>query len=126
MSPWLAEAKRRNPKGASAYADCGACMRTTPLDARRALACAYEPPVEGARGYEPPGYDGGPLVTCPGYTTKLPEVIEALEARFFLNKSSLHLIVDGELTEAMRDALLVLEGAEGDVLRWSLANPEKK
>lgn len=126
MSPWLAEAKRRNPSEAGMYADCGRCMRETPREVRRALACAYEAPVDGARGYEPPGYDGPRLATCPGYTTVLPEVIEAKEARIYFDKGSLALLVDGELTEATRDALLVLEGAEADVLRWALANPEKK
>ena len=51
MSPWLAEAKRRNPSEAGMYADCGRCMRETPRETRRALACAYEAPLVGARGY---------------------------------------------------------------------------
>lgn len=126
MSPWLAEAKRRTPSEAGIYADCGRCMRETPIEGRRALACAYEAPLDGARGYEPPGYDGPRLATCPGYTTKLPEVLEVTEARFYLHKGSLHLLVTDELTEAMRDALLVSESAEADVTRWSLANPERK
>lgn len=126
IAPWLQEATRRDPRGVELINDCGRCMAQNSLEVRRALRCGWESPIEDARTYEPPGYDGSPLATCPGYTAALPEVRETAEARFYLDKGSLHLLARGELTDATRDAIRVLGGAEGDVLRWAIANPEKK
>lgn len=101
-------------------------MRQNPRQSRQYLACAYEPRVEGARAWQHQGYEGPEPETCPGYTTKLPEVREVAEARFYLHKGSLSLLVRGELSDSLRDGIAILECAEGDVTRWAANNPEKK
>jgi hypothetical protein len=89
------------------------------------MACGWEPSVSSARPWQPEGYTGPELTTCPGYTTRLPEVTDAAEARFYLNKGSLSSLIRGELTENTRTSIAVLEGAEADVTIWSLRNPEE-
>lgn len=62
----------------------------------------------------PLGMKGEPLKHCPGYTTKLPEVIEASWARFYLEKGSLAQWSDTPITEHVREAIQILEIAIAD------------
>lgn len=100
-------------------------MRDIPKQTRQYIGCAYEPRVEGARAWQHQGYNGPEPQTCPGYTTKLPEVSEVVEARFYLHKGSLQLLVRDELSDGLRDGIAILEGAEGAAAIWDIKNPEK-
>lgn len=122
---WLQEATRRNPNAVGHLADCARCMRENPARTRQYMACGFEPPLEGAQAWQPEGYTGPALTACPGYTTKLPEVTDAAETRFYLRNGSLSSLIRGELTENMRASIAILECAESDVTRWALKNPEK-
>ena len=72
--------------------DCNACMRTYSTSIRQQWACGYEPAagrgvvVEAWAGL---GYKGAPPTTCPGYTTTLPETIEAARAWQWWGKGQL-------------------------------------
>ncbi len=101
-------------------------MRTTNAQIRQSLRCAYEPPIQMSRAWDLDGYEGPAPTTCPTYTTNLPEVSEVSEARFYLHKGSLALIVGGELSDSLRDGIAILEGADNDAMRWALDNPVKK
>ena len=100
-------------------------MRQNPQQSRQYLACAYEPRVEGARAWQHEGYTGPSPEACPGYTTKLPEVIEASEARFYLHNGSLSLLVDDELSDGLRSSIAILETEDNSVMSW-IANQGKK
>lgn len=126
LLPWLREATRRNPNAVGHLSDCARCMSSIPRPARQAMACAWEEPIADAQAWEPEGYTGPSPKTCPGYTTKLPEVIEVAEARFYLHHGSLSLLVGGELSDGLRDGIAILESAEAEVASWSARNPEKK
>lgn len=99
-------------------------MRQNPRQSRQYLACAYEPRVEGARAWQHQGYEGPDSETCPGYTTKLPEVREVAEARFYLHKGSLSLLVRDELSDSLRDGIAILETEDNSVMSW-IANQGK-
>lgn len=94
---------------------------------RRWAGCPYTPadplvqitavPWRPATGY------GGPEPTaCPGYSTRLPEVVEAARAWFHWGKSSLSQFVGGEVAnqkliegiELMDAAVVELEAAQRD------------
>lgn len=81
--------------------------------------------MEGARAWQPQDYEGPAPKTCPGYTTKLPEIRETAEARFYLHRGSLALLIKDELTDTTRDAIEILEGAHAEATSWALKNPEK-
>ena len=101
-------------------------MRTINAQIRQSLRCAYEPPIEASRAWDLEGYEGPAPTTCPTYTTNLPEVGEIGEARFYLHKGSLSMLVSGELSDGLRSGIAILEGADNDAARWALHNPEKK
>jgi hypothetical protein len=101
-------------------------MRTTNAQTRQSLRCAFEPRIDDSRAWDIEGYDGPAPKTCPSYTTDLPEVSEVAEARFYLHKGSLQLLVNGELHDGLRDGIAILEGAENDALVWAAENPVKR
>lgn len=75
---------------------------------RQGMGCAYEAPSAHAVPWQG-AYDGPALTTCPGYTTKLPEVSEASWARFYLHKGSLQLWCRGELHDRLAEGVQLLE-----------------
>lgn len=91
------------------------------------MGCAWEPPLDGvpAAPWQHTGYTGPEPTTCPGYTIKLPEVAETVEASFFLERGALALLVKDELADGLRDSLGVLAGAYADVTSW-IANQQDK
>lgn len=67
------------------------------------MGCGFEPPAPPSLPvltWQPPcgalGYQGEPPVICAGYTTRLPEVIEATRGHFHLTKGSLEVHMRGE------------------------------
>lgn len=123
--PWLREATRRNPNAVGHYNDCERCIGQFQAETRQALGCAYESPVDHAQAWQPEGYEGPAPKTCPGYTTKLPEVTEATEARFYLHRGCLSLLIRDELADNLREGIAILEGADAEVTSWAVKNQEK-
>lgn len=108
------------------YNDCDQCMRDYPRQTRQALGCGYEPRIDHAQPWQPEAWKGPSPTTCPGYTTTLPEVREGIEARHYLDKGSLNLLVKDELHDGLREAIALVEGADGEVTRWAIDNPPTK
>jgi hypothetical protein len=106
--------------------DCSACRRVNSRLVRQTLACGYEP--------EPPpnipvlawtfGWSEKPTV-CPGFTTNLPEVVEASRARLHWNKGQLAMRFGGEPTEALLLSIEVLEIEAARCQEWS-STPESQ
>lgn len=129
--PWFRDLlKRLGHEGAKAY-DCKTCMRTSTELIRMSRGCGYLPPADGRvrlSVWQPPasngevGYSGEELTTCPGYTTRLPEVTEVTIARVHWNKGNLAAL--GPQPEEMLDALVVSEGAHNQFNNW-ITTPSK-
>lgn len=106
--------------------DCGKCRQSTDKRIRQAMGCGYEAPLEDARPWSPASMSGdwqGDETTCPGYTTRLPQVIETLRARVHWEKGSVESFCAGPPTEQQLAALEILEGAVNDVTHWAIQNP---
>lgn len=98
-------------------------MSSTTQDNRRMQGCGWEPSLPAGVTPQPwthPGYSGPPLTKCPGYTTRLPVVVEVARLRVHWRRGSA-----GELTEPMEEALEILEGAANQVEAWIMKNPPK-
>lgn len=105
------------------YSDCDKCMQRNDLNTRQLMGCGYEQPHEmpdlvvtwmhvGMRGAAPD--------TCPGYATRLPEVVEASWARSFFEKGSLAQWTDEPVTELTREAIKVLSVAASEAQSYEL------
>jgi hypothetical protein len=110
LLPWFQEALRTEPDQHRDIADCSKCMETTDVHSRRALGCGWEPALDGA---EPATLKSNVEVTvCPGYSCKLPEVVEVASAYAHWEKGTLSARLDGaEPTPQLLDGLVVLQGA---------------
>ena len=122
LLPRLHEAARKSPDAVGHLTDCDRCRSILRLDNRRALACGWEPRLAYATPWTPEDWDEEPPTTCAGYTTRLPEVREVAEARFYLKHGSLSVLVKDELTEGLRVGIQVLENAEAEVISWAAKN----
>lgn len=116
--PWLQERIRNDRQTVSLLIDCDKCMAKTSQIDRQAMGCGYEPRVEGARGWMHEGYTDEPPTTCPGYTTKLPEVVEINRARLHWAKGSIREFCGGEPTENIKRGVEILEGAANEANCW--------
>lgn len=128
MLPWFKEQARRNDLG---IADCEKCKKMTTQTQRQFLACGYEPPSDRVRLtiWQPPGgkagYEGPPATICAGYTTNLPEVVEATIARVHWSKGNAAIIADGEQpSEDLLNAIVVLESEYNALQHW-IMTPSK-
>lgn len=69
----------------------------------------------------------GEFTTCPGYTTKLPEVIEIARLRVHAKEGTLSLFMHGaEPTDVAVVGIEILAGATNEAQAWAMQNPEKK
>jgi hypothetical protein len=112
-------------------------MKTLPPQIRRDLGCGFEPHNEDARTWLPPaagsrlgfGAELGEqalqdrsyeLQTCPGYTTKLPPVIDVLRARVHWGKGTLGAYCgSAPPTKHLLTAIEVLDGSCARADRWA-------
>lgn len=114
--PWLQERIRNDRKTVENLINCEKCMSEVSGQTRRYMGCGYEPPLDGARAWMHEGYTDEPPTTCPGYTTKLPEVIEINRLR--LHWSKFAGFKDSEPTEQVKRGIEILEGAVNEANCW--------
>jgi hypothetical protein len=111
--------------------DCETCMQGNDPQTRQAMGCGYEPPVELAPSvWCPPsgraGYQGRPPTVCPGYTTKLPEVREAVQAHAHWNKGAIVSYCGGEHpSEELLQAVVILDGERSALEGWRMTSVEE-
>lgn len=127
LAPWFYEAQRR--EACAVPSTCSACMQTFSSSKRQALGCAYERAVPWATPWTPvamnASYRGTMPTVCPGYTTNLPEVVEAVRARVHWSKGSLTTFTKGEPpSDALIYAIEIVEGGFNEVQAW-VAKPSK-
>lgn len=128
MLPWMQEAERRGASGLPS--NCSDCMLANSLQTRQTLGCGYEPVAADelsrlVRIMEPLGSDIKPT-TCPGFTTRLPEVIEIARARLHWSKGELTSFCSGQARGALLAGIEILEGATNETQMWCVENPVKK
>jgi hypothetical protein len=123
LLPWTQELNRRSPGW---LPNCEDCMRTRTQESRQMIGCGYEPPPpENKRPYlslwnggSLPNYPGPKSTVCPGYSTNLPETIEAARARLHWSKGELSAFTRGEPSEALVIGIEILEGAVNELQSW--------
>lgn len=122
----------RDPDALSNYKDCETCQSRTTREQRQFLGCAYEPPPPAEKRlpvvpWTPDGYEGPPPTVCPGYSCKLPEVVEAARLHMHWSKSNLAVALGdaGPLTETMRDAIETVATESSRVERWLIKHPKE-
>lgn len=100
-------------------------MRTNSQIVRQGMGCGYEPPppkTVPVLPWQPPlgrkGYQGDPPRVCAGYTTTLPEVLEAVQAHRHWRHGSLEAFCGGKPSEDLMQAVLILESAYNAVELW--------
>jgi hypothetical protein len=120
---WWHEKIRRGLVGSKSK--CETCMQSMTTEARQLEGCGYEPPPEEKlRPFVNPsvglGYKGPNLTVCPGYSTSLPEVIEAARARMHWEKGGPHAIgVTDWRDDPLAEAVEILESEiSGDFRQW--------
>ena len=120
--PWLQERIRSDRSAVGYLLDCDKCMSSNSQIVRQSLACGYEPRNEAVRpcAWTHQGYTDETPTTCPGYTTKLPEVIEINRLR--LHWSKFGGFKDNEPTENVKRGIEILEGSVNEANCW---RPEK-
>jgi hypothetical protein len=112
-------------------------MRTIDQQTRQMLGCGLAPlpPANlspfvsmftGCGSQSEPATDEKPAFpsVCPGYTTRLPEVIEIARARLHWSKGALR--IDDWSTSPLAFGIEFLESASNECQQWQLDNPEKK
>ena len=114
-------------------------MQTRSVESRQTWGCAYEPPPsesvrrlvqipapngckERAATDEEPAFPS----VCPGYTTRLPEVIEIARARLHWSKGAITAFCQGQPRGALLAGIEILEGASNEAQLWAMENPVKK
>jgi len=116
LSPWWQDEISSNP--ADPTSDCDQCKEMLTAEQRQMLACGFESPTPDVVGWAPPfarlGFAGMSKdvyepTTCPGYTTKLPMVIEVTRARHWASKGELRSFVGGRPPEMLVDAVELLD-----------------
>jgi hypothetical protein len=99
-------------------------MQTQTTETRALMGCGYLP-LAGKPSGRPPGYEGE-LTVCQGYSTKLPEVIEASYARSWWEKGQLREWAEGEPTAALRVAIDHLNSQVHAAAAHSMEDDRKK
>lgn len=112
----------------SSLSDCTRCKKLNNSDTRQAMGCGYEPalpaeklqPLWLPQGFRPPepNEDGEPVqfpTVCPGYTVRLPEVIEIARARMHWLKGELSNFCDDKPVEMLMIGIEIMDASATDL-----------
>lgn len=128
--PWFKEFSRRKQL---AIDDCRACKENVSELQRQSLGCGYLPRTDrvSLQVWQPPshsgrcGYSGPPLTTCAGYTTNLPEILEATIARASAKLGALdHFCEGGVASEELLHSIILLDSEYSAAEHW-ITTPSK-
>lgn len=122
LLPWLQQAARSKGDAVSIYTNCEECMQVRPAAVRQTMRCGFEPALDDLHltsTWWPDGFSGFPTdsgpglaSTCPGYTTKLPEVVEASRLHWWWSKGQLRDRVEGGVVNDRVIEVVEIIGAE--------------
>jgi hypothetical protein len=86
--PWLQAA--RDEPGQHELLNCMTCRKNNDPNLRRAMGCGWLPPSATPAGFVWSGPGGHlDLATCPGYTTRLPDVLDVAGAYWWADRGAL-------------------------------------
>jgi len=115
---------------ADQWLDCNACIRWNAKASRASMACGWLPKVEHTGPPPAPwvGAHSAPKLTvCPGYSTSLPEVHEAVRASQWAERGLLReFYQDEELTPLVFDAIDVINSSSGAVESYMMEKSRRK
>jgi hypothetical protein len=102
-------------------------MQTQSEDQRQLMGCGYTAPVVESRrrhlsiwqGGSLLNYKGPPTTVCPGYSTALPEVIEAVRAHRHWSKGN-YPVAEREPGDPMVVSLELFDGAINEFQLWAM------
>lgn len=118
--PWLQRQLRDDKNSVAHLADCGKCKQMTTTVIRQSMGCGYEPAHPGIepRPWSHAGFSGEQPKACPGFTTKLPEVIEIARVRMHAKNGMARDFLGGDATENVLRGIEILEGSDGEASCW--------
>ncbi len=106
-------------------------MQANSRDIRRTMRCGLEPllPLSpDVSAWQPPtdeierhAYNGPEATVCIGYTSKLPEVMEAAEARLHWEHGAIQSWCRGEPTEALLEGIAILHISTNQASAWAMS-----
>jgi hypothetical protein len=104
-------------------------MQTLTQHQRQINGCGFAPSLAGEMAkhvgdWTGCGYKGEPTTVCPGYTTKLPEVIEIARARLHWSKGNLPLFAEDPL-HPVAIGVEILESSSNECQSWMIT-PQSK
>lgn len=82
------------------------------------MGCGWETPVDRARAWQHAGDTSAAPKVCPGYTTKLPEVVEIARARMHAKNGMARDFLGGPASENVLRGIEILEGADAEAMCW--------
>lgn len=126
LLPWVHwyREKRKDERDPNAtnYLDCEWCMSVTSRQQRANIQCGWLPESEHGKGHTPALGDAPCPETsvCPGYTIRLPEVLECARMVGWADAGVLRDAVDGQITQAAIDGMDVVRSEIRSVERHAL------
>lgn len=118
MLPWVLGYRQQleddDDPFAHEWMDCNACIRRTNEKTRALQGCGWLPKEDRGDQFVQP--DGFPQPTiCPGYSIRLPEVLEVARARAWRKDGQLRELYDGKpLTDLLKFYIDMMGAAEKD------------
>lgn len=132
LLPWVHrkrdELKDAGNRAGDKYLDCSDCIKKVDELDRARWHCGWLPRDDWTghgfpRPLEWPGpADGEP---CPGYTTRLPSVLEGSRALAWAKRGSLRDFYDSPITDIARAAVDIVDGQRGEVERHVMREASK-
>lgn len=106
--PWIEEARSKD--GQSDLLTCDKCMQFNSEQIRRVMRCGFIPEGDHVKGmfWQPEGHD---LTVCAGYTTSLPEVVDAIANYDHYETGNLHYACGGDPQPVLLQAVALLRGS---------------
>lgn len=104
-------------------------MQERSQHSRQLIGCGFEPPpprrfAKHVTTWFGLGYRGDVPTVCPGYSTKLPEVIEIARARLHWSKGNLPVFADDPL-HPVAIGIEILESSSNECQHWMMT-PESE
>lgn len=109
------------------FLECESCKRRMSRAERATLACGFVDSIEWVKGMRP--YPDATV--CPGYSTRLPEVVETSRALLWARRGELRLFFEPhQVTPLAKDCIDLLDsacnGAEREMLREQREDMRRK
>lgn len=134
LLPWLELAARESKETVAHLRDCKTCMKERSVESRQMMGCGYEKPSPFAAPWSHTAFkrpaDADPdrpyPTVCAGYTTKLPEVVEAARAHFHSERETFSSLVGKRATPHLMTCIELMASEVNAVQAWSMRDKTKE